>query len=430
MKMAAFTLGCKVNQYDTEGVLSLFKQNGYEIVPFSDPADIYLINTCTVTAESDKKSRQIIRRAREHNPEAVIVVMGCYAQTALEEVEKIAGVDIIVGTSNRDQLVNLVREFQRDHKKRILVTDPEVFEDLKATYHERTRAYIKIEDGCENYCSYCKIPYARGKIRSKSPESVLDEVKSLADTGVNEVVFTGIHLGYYGKDLQGWNLAKIIKKTLKIPGIRVRLSSLDPHEVDEEIIELLSEPSFCRHLHIPLQSGTDKILKAMNRNYDTTHYRLLVEKLQEYSPLGLTTDIIVGFPTETEEDFLKTCAFVEEMKFTRLHVFPFSRRKGTKAYFLPDQLPRVEKQRRAKELIAIGKKLMLSYHKSQIGRLAEVVVEQETKLSDKSYNLGTTEDYIKVYIPKSKTSHGLLPVRLEKIYSTGMLGCLSDMVQT
>ncbi len=427
-KIAAYTLGCKVNQYDTEGVLSHFKQNGYEIVAFSHPADIYLINTCTVTAESDKKSRQIIRRAREHNPEAVIVVMGCYAQTAIEEVKKIPGVDVIIGTSNRDQLVKLVEEYQTDHKKRILVTDPEVFEDLKATYHERTRAYIKIEDGCENYCSYCKIPYARGKIRSKAPESVLDEVKSLADTGVKEVIFTGIHLGYYGRDLLGWNLAKILKATLKIPGIRVRLSSLDPHEVDEEIIELLEEPSFCRHLHIPLQSGTDKILHAMNRNYDTAYYRSLIERLQKYSPLGLTTDVIVGFPTETEEDFLKTCAFVQEMKFTRLHVFPFSRRKGTKAYFLPDQLPRVEKQRRAKELIAIGNKLMLSYHKSQIGRLAQVVVEQETKLAGKSYYLGTTEDYIKVHVPKSKPSSGLAQVKLDKVYASGMLGCLLETV--
>ena len=422
MRVSAYTLGCKVNQYDTEGVLSSFRERGYEIVPFNEETDVVIINTCTVTAESDKKSRQIIRRARENNPQAILVVMGCYTQTAAKEVAEIVGVDIILGTSGREKIVDLVEQYLLEKKQIIRVQNPEEFEELPATYHERTRAYIKIEDGCENFCSYCKIPYSRGKVRSRNPQSILREVHQLVDSGIKEIIFTGIHIGAYGKDLENWNLARILRESLKINGFRLRLSSIDPHEVDEEILELLEEPAFCRHLHIPLQSGTDKILKAMNRNYDTNLYRNLKEKLHEVSPLGFSTDVIVGFPGETEDNFLATCDFVKEMGFTRLHVFPFSRRKGTKAYLLPDQLPRSEKERRSKELIAIGKELMNNYHTKQIGRLAEVVIEQEIQRpgsNRKSYT-GMTEDYIKVYT--DDPGNGLVTVKLVKVCSGGMIG--------
>ncbi|MFA6694093.1 MAG: MiaB/RimO family radical SAM methylthiotransferase, partial [Bacillota bacterium] len=293
-------------------------------------------------------------------------------------------------------------------------------------YHEKTRAYIKIEDGCENFCAYCKIPYSRGKIRSRSPRSVLDEVKRLRDLGVKEVVFTGIHVGYYGKDLSGWNLARILRESLKTQDIRIRLSSLDPHEVDDEIIELLDHPRFCRHLHIPLQSGTDKILKKMNRNYDTEYYRNIINRLKQYQPLGLTTDIIVGFPGETTEDFKKTYDFVEEMGFTKLHVFPFSRRENTAAYDMPLQVLKKEKTNRVKELISLGSKMMLDYLSSQIGRSAQVVVEQETLINGKRYYTGTSEDYIKVFIDNPCT--GLVNVRLEKVFENGMLGILAETV--
>ncbi|HHY20110.1 MAG TPA: tRNA (N(6)-L-threonylcarbamoyladenosine(37)-C(2))-methylthiotransferase MtaB [Firmicutes bacterium] len=420
--VAAYTLGCKVNQYDTEGVLSLFSQKGYEIVPFEEKADIYIINTCTVTAESDKKSRQIIRRAKDKNPLSIVVVMGCYTQTEPSKVAQIEGVDIIIGTSGRDLVVKLVEEYRTKKEQIIKITTADKFEDLPATYHERTRAYVKIQDGCDNFCSYCKIPYSRGRIRSRLPESILEEVANLASSGTKEIIFTGIHIGAYGRDLEGWNLARILKEALKIPGYRLRLSSIEPLELDDEIIELLDYPNFCRHLHIPLQSGTDKILKAMNRKYDTETYSEIIQKVKDYSPLGLTTDIIVGFPGESEEDFIKTCEFVKEMGFTRLHVFPFSRRKGTKAYSLPNQIPRKERSRRAKELIAIGQDLEDAYHQKNIGRIAEVVVEQEALLPETSKRgfSGTTEDYIKVYI--DKPGNGFVQVELEKVYSNGVLG--------
>ncbi|MDD4264688.1 MAG: tRNA (N(6)-L-threonylcarbamoyladenosine(37)-C(2))-methylthiotransferase MtaB [Firmicutes bacterium] len=423
--IAAYTLGCKVNQYDTEGVLSLFAKRGYNIVPFNEKADVYIINTCTVTAESDKKSRQMIRRAKEKNPDGLVCVMGCYTQTAATEVKDL-GADIIVGTAGRDKIIDLVDEFEIDKKPKVRITEPDLFEDLPVTYHEKTRAYIKIEDGCENFCAYCKIPYSRGKIRSRSPRSVLDEVKRLRDLGVKEVVFTGIHVGYYGKDLSGWNLARILRESLKTQDIRIRLSSLDPHEVDDEIIELLDHPRFCRHLHIPLQSGTDKILKKMNRNYDTEYYRNIINRLKQYQPLGLTTDIIVGFPGETTEDFKKTYDFVEEMGFTKLHVFPFSRRENTAAYDMPLQVLKKEKTNRVKELISLGSKMMLDYLSSQIGRSAQVVVEQETLINGKRYYTGTSEDYIKVFIDNPCT--GLVNVRLEKVFENGMLGILAETV--
>lgn len=425
--VAAYTLGCKVNQYDTEGVLSLFIENGFSVIPFTEKADVYLINTCTVTAESDKKSRQMIRRAKENNPEAIVAVMGCYTQTQADEVADI-GIDIIIGTSGRDKLFDLVNEFARDKKKKLMITEPKIYEDLPATYHERTRAYIKIADGCENFCAYCKIPYSRGPIRSRTPESIIDEVKRLKDTGVKEVILTGIHIGFYGKDLKDYNLAKIVKEVLKIQGIRVRLSSLDPHEVDDEIIDLLNDPLFCRHLHIPLQSGTNKILQSMNRNYTTEYYREIVEKLNHFSPLGLTTDVIVGFPGETEKDFLNTCEFIKEMNFTRLHVFPFSRRVGTKAYDMPNQIPKKEKDRRAKELRTIGREMMLNYHTKQIGRLAVAVVEQETLLNGQKSYIGTTEDYIKVYL--DDPGSGYTKVKLEKLYYNGMLASSVDSRET
>ncbi|HOA90945.1 MAG TPA: tRNA (N(6)-L-threonylcarbamoyladenosine(37)-C(2))-methylthiotransferase MtaB [Bacillota bacterium] len=425
--VAAYTLGCKVNQYDTDGVLSLFAKRGFTVVPFTEKADVYIINTCTVTAESDKKSRQMVRRAREKNLDGIVCVMGCYTQTASEAVKEI-GADIIVGTAGRDKIVDLVEAFARDKKQQVLVTEPDAFEDLPVTYHEKTRVYIKIEDGCENFCAYCKIPYSRGRIRSRRPESVIEEVTRLRDSGVREVVFTGIHVGFYGKDLPGWNLARILRESLEIPGIRIRLSSLDPHEVDDEIIELLEHPRFCRHLHIPLQSGNDKILKKMNRNYDTAYYRSIISRLKDYAPLGITTDVIVGFPSETEEDFRKTYEFVEEMGFTRLHVFPFSHRENTPAYYMPLQVPQKEKARRVKELIDLGASMMQSYHERQIGRTAEVVVEQETTLNGKRYFVGTSDDYIRVYIAEPCT--GLAKVKLDQTLpeGSGMLGTLLETV--
>lgn len=383
-RVAFYTLGCKVNQYDTEAVSELFSQRGFEIVDFSELADVYIINTCTVTNMGDRKSRQIVRRASRQNPDAVIVVMGCYAQVSPEEVAEIEGVDLVIGTSERRRIVDLVEEFISTRQRLSFVKDvftSTEFEDLPVTqFSGRTRATIKIQEGCNEFCTYCKIPYARGRSRSRSPESVIAEARRLEEAGFQEMVLTGIHLGAYGRDLEPKielaDLLECLCRETSIP--RLRISSIDPHEITERFIEILVDnPNICRHLHVPLQGGHDEILKSMRRRYTLREYRAVIERVRAVLPeIAITTDIIVGFPGETEEQFVHSLEFVEEMEFSRLHVFRYSKRAGTPAAKLPNQVPAAVKQERSRRMMELGARLSLEFHRRFLGRTMQVLLEQ------------------------------------------------------
>lgn len=385
MRVAAHTLGCKVNQYDTEAMLRVFRQAGYDVVDFDEVADVYLINTCTVTHEGDRKSRQLVRRARRRNPGAVVVVAGCYAQTSPGEVAGIEGVSLVLGNRDKGRVAELVEEARE--KEEVLVSVGNIFQAREFEeigidgFGGRTRAAVKIQDGCNEFCTFCIIPYARGTVRSRAPEQVRSEVKRLARAGFQEVVLTGIHLGAYGRDLPGKpGLALILEKIHEVPGIRrIRLSSLEPMDAGDGVIQTMARlPKVARHLHLPVQSGSDPILQAMRRHYTTGEFRSLVAEARRLMPgIAITTDVMVGFPGETEELFAETLAFVEEIGFSRLHVFPFSPRKGTKAATMPGQVPGSVKSRRVKRLLELGDRLAREYHSRWIGREVEVLVEEE-----------------------------------------------------
>lgn len=397
-----FTLGCKVNQYETEAIKEIFMNNQYEVVPFEEYADVYLINTCTVTHMSDKKSRQMIRRAKKTNPKSIVVVVGCYAQAAKEEIEQIQEVDLIVGTNKRSQLVELVEEYATTRVAVSLVDDiMEVreFEELEITnMDERTRAYLKIQEGCNNYCSYCIIPYVRGNIRSRKPNNVLEEVVRLANEGFKEIVLTGIHVASYGKDLKDTNLLDIIHKVHEIKGIeRIRLGSIEPVVVTEGFINTVSKLSkVCHHFHLSLQSGSDSVLKRMKRKYTTTQYRESVELLRKHLPdVAFTTDIIVGFPGESEEEFNQTLDFVKEIGFSAIHVFPYSPRKGTPAATMEAQVPSQIKAERASKLIKVAKELQHEFLSQYLNKNVNVLLENNYK--EDIYE-GHTSNYIKVRV--------------------------------
>jgi threonylcarbamoyladenosine tRNA methylthiotransferase MtaB len=384
-KTAAFhTLGCKLNQYDTQSLMELFRDRGYEIVDFPQPADVYVINTCTVTGTGEKKSRQAINRAIRSNEESIVVVTGCYAQTAPGEVAGIDGVDLVIGTQDRAQMVDLVEEIALMHMPRIIVADifqAKEFEELPVReFSGRTRAAMKIQEGCDQFCAYCKIPYARGPSRSRSMAAIIDEAQRLADQGFKEIVLTGIHLGFYGRDLEPpANLAEVIRAIHGIEGLaRIRLGSVDAPEIDDELISVLRDyPKACPHLHIPLQAGHDEVLRRMRRPYTLDEYRQVVEKVRDNIPeAAVTTDIIVGFPGETDAQFQGALDFVEEMAFSRLHVFRYSPRRGTPAAGFPDQVPAAVKNQRSQEMIRLGKKLSLNFHRGFIGREVEVLWEE------------------------------------------------------
>ena len=349
-KVAFHTLGCKVNHYESEAMMDLFKKKGYDIVDFNEEADVYVVNSCTVTNEAARKSRQLARKARRINPEAIVALVGCYTQVAPDEVKGIEGVDLFLGTSNRSHIVEYVEEFQKLGSANIEILkrqDLSVFEDLRVeSLQETTRAYVKIEEGCNQFCSYCIIPYARGPVRSREPESVREEIKELVDKGVKEIILTGTHLGAYGTD---WgkedSLEQLLQELVKIDGLEhIRLSSIEVTEITEGLIDILAtEQKVCPHLHLPLQSGSDKILKLMRRPYSTAEFRAMVEKLRErIKDIAITTDVIVGFPGEDEEAFQENYNFVKEMAFSRLHVFPFPkerehRQPGWGNRFLPNR---------------------------------------------------------------------------------------------
>lgn len=421
--VAFHTLGCKVNYYETEAIWNLFKQHGYEKVEFEQIADVYVINTCTVTNTGDKKSRQVIRRAVRRNPDAVICVTGCYAQTSPAEVMAIEGVDIVVGTQDRSKLLTYIDQYRNERQPINAVGNimkTRVFEELDVpTFTDRTRASLKIQEGCNNFCTFCIIPWARGLLRSRSPESVLAQARKLVESGYKEIVLTGIHTGGYGEDLEDYNLAKLLLDLEQVDGLqRLRISSIEASQITDEVIEVLKRSTkICRHLHVPLQAGDDTILKRMRRKYTTAEYRERIDKVQHALPhFALTSDVIVGFPGETEEQFQNTYQFIRELRFAELHVFPYSKRTGTPAARMPDQVPEDVKNDRVHRLIELSDQLAKEYASQFEGKVLEVIPETEYQEKPGAGLLvGYTDNYLKVVIKADADRIGeVVPVRIDQ----------------
>lgn len=425
--LAAFTLGCKVNQYETEAIEELFKNAGYDIVGFDEYADVYLINTCTVTSMSDRKSRQMIRRAKKINPKAVVVVTGCYAQTASDAVLNIDGVNLVIGTKDRKGIVDITESITADSKVSKVgnIMDTHTFEQLNITnYEERTRAYIKIQEGCNQYCTYCIIPYARGPIRSRDFDEVIDEVKQLASKGFTEVILTGIHVASYGNDLKQYDLSDLLIEVNKIDGIRrIRLSSIEPMTLDERFIEKIKPcTKLCPHFHLSLQSGSNGVLKRMNRKYTKEQYKSIVDGLRaNFKNAAVTTDIMVGFPGETDEEFEECAEFVKETAFADAHIFQYSPRSGTPAAKMKLQIDPKVKELRSKRIIEITNKTKEEFLNRFIGKTVTVLFEQKKN----GYFEGKTDNYITVCVKNtedlSNTYRNVAIKRIEKGIAYGEL---------
>jgi len=437
MSTVAFhTLGCKVNFYETEGIWQLFKNEGYEQVDFERTADVYLINTCTVTNTGDKKSRQVIRRAIRRNPDAIIAVTGCYAQTSPAEVAAIPGVDIVVGTQDRDKIIPLIKQFQAERTpinavRNIMKTRE--FEELDVPeFSDRTRAFLKIQEGCNNFCTFCIIPWSRGLLRSRKPESVLQQAKQLVDAGYKEIVLTGIHTGGYGEDLEGYSLAKLLWDLDKVDGIsRLRVSSIEASQITEEVLEVLKgSDKMCRHFHIPLQAGDDDVLKRMRRKYTTAEFGRKIELIHKIMPdAAITTDVIVGFPGETEEMFRNGYRFMERMQFAEMHVFPYSKRTGTPAARMEDQIDEEVKNARVHELIDLSERMQLQYAQPFVGQVLEVIPERVYKEAPGSgLIMGYTDNYLQVVFEGPESMIGEL-VKV-KITEAGVNECKGSFVRS
>ena len=376
MRVGVYTLGCKVNTYESEFIISLFKNRGYEIVSFDDDPDIYIINTCTVTNNSDRKDRKIINSIKNKN--ACKVVCGCFVESAKNY--DFEGIDVVIGNYNKSNIVDLVEEYLKT-KKQIIAKDNIMsvpFEDMEINHVEtRTRAFVKIQDGCENYCAYCIIPFVRGRCRSKDKDTVIREITNLVNNGYKEIVLTGIHTGNYGVDL-GIKFSDLLEEILDIVGLkRLRISSIEITELDEKFFELLKNPVLCNHLHIPLQSGSDNILKLMNRKYTKEEFKKIIDKIRFIRPdISITTDVIVGFPMETECDFEECLDFVKQIGFSKVHVFPYSKRDGTKAARMSGHIDGNTKKERARRLLKLSYELEKKYYESQLGKKESVLIEQ------------------------------------------------------
>lgn len=425
MRTAALhNLGCKVNSYETEAMQQLLEEAGYEIVPFHEKADVYIINTCSVTNIADRKSRQMLHRAKKQNPDAVVVAAGCYVQAAAEELKEDLAVDVIIGNNKKQDLVPILEEYFKDKSDSSHVIEiSETHEYERLSIHkiaDHTRAFLKVQDGCNQFCSYCIIPYTRGRVRSRRPDEVVAEVRELAAAGYQEVVLTGIHLSSYGVDFKEEekkeNLLSLIKQVHEVEGIRrIRLGSLEPRIITEEFAQALaSMPKFCPHFHLSLQSGCDKTLKRMNRHYTTEEYAAGCEILRRYfdNP-AITTDVIVGFPGETEEEFEETKAFLERIGFYEMHIFKYSRRAGTRADRMPDQIPEQVKSVRSEILLKLEKQMSKAYRESFLGRNKTVLLEEKTEINGREYMIGHTMEYVKAVVPyeenlKNKMAEGVL----------------------
>ena len=404
-KVSFYTLGCKVNQYETNAMAQKFKEAGYEIVDMNeDISDICIVNTCTVTNMSDRKSRHSLRRVKEKNPSAIIAAVGCYAQVAKNDLEKMPEIDIVLGNEEKANIVQYVEKFMESQNENKLIEIEDIsskkeFEDMgQITYTEKTRAFIKVQDGCNQFCSYCIIPYARGRVRSRNAESIIKEITQIAQNGIKEVVITGIHVASYGRDFGNENgLIELLEKINEIEGIkRIRLGSLEPKIITEEFMQRLSKlEKICHHFHLSLQSGCDETLKRMNRKYTTVEIKEIIERLRRYyNDVMLTTDIIVGFPGETEEEFETTYQFLKEVKLYKMHVFQYSPRKGTKAAVMPNQVDGNIKEERSKKLIELSNENQKKYNEELIGKEVEVLFEDKEIEDGKTYFRGHTQNYI------------------------------------
>lgn len=427
MKTVAFcTLGCKVNQYETEAMTELFREKGYTVNSFDEQSDIYIINTCTVTSTGDKKSRQMIRRAISLNPDAIVAVVGCYAQVAPEEVAKIDGVSLIIGTNQKKEIVTLIEEYaeKREQKHVIddILKDKEYKEMHITSYEERTRAFVKIEDGCNQFCSYCIIPYARGPVRSRPTENICKEIQTLSQNGFKEIVLTGINISSYGMD-NGSNLAEVIEKVALIDGIeRIRLGSIEPRVLTEDFIKRISKiPQVCNHFHISLQSGCDETLRRMNRKYTTEECFRCIENLRNnFDNPAITADVIAGFPGETEEEFNATMDFLTRVKFSEAHIFAYSNRKGTRADTMPGQLPKYVKEERSHRMIELCAASQKEYMESCVGSTAGVLFEREAK---EGIYEGHMTNYVKVRAKSEKDISGqILDVKITGTDKDVLLG--------
>lgn len=404
---STLTLGCKVNQYETEAMAELFIAAGYRPREESDSyADVYLINTCTVTNLSDRKSRQMIRRAKRENPKGIVAVVGCYSQVNPEEVAAIDEVDIILGTKDRDKIVDYCESYGEEKRRIMAVENIRNFREFEhihiETQEDMTRAYIKVQDGCNQFCTYCIIPYARGPIRSRTLEDAKKQGEALAKNGYRELILTGIHIGSYGKDLENVALIDLIETIAEIPGIeRIRLSSMEPHSITEDFMKrAVATGKLCDHFHLSLQNGSDPILKAMNRHYTAEEYYEKTELIRKYMPnAGLTTDIIVGFPTETEKDFEVTCDFVKKVGFSRIHVFKYSPRRGTKAATMEGQISGAVKQDRSHRLISLGEEMTREFISKEKSMVQRVLFERE---ETPGIYEGYTTNYIRVAVSSDK----------------------------
>jgi len=430
MRKAAFhNLGCKVNSYETEAMQQLLEDAGYEIVPFREGADVYIINTCSVTNVADRKSRQMLHRAKKMNPSAAVVAVGCYVQAAGAELKKDEAVDLIVGNNQKKDLVQILDDYFADHENSGEILDighSQEYEELHIRrIADHTRAFIKVQDGCNQFCSYCIIPYTRGRVRSRRPEDIEHEVRGIAEAGYKEIVLTGIHLSSYGvdfKDEQKENLLTLIKRLDQIPGIeRLRLGSLEPRIVTREFAkELARMRTICPHFHLSLQSGCDATLKRMNRRYNAAEYQACCEILrEEFDNPAITTDVIVGFPGETEEEFAETERFLKAIHFYEMHIFKYSRRAGTRAADMPDQVPEGIKSVRSDILLALEKQQSLEYRGRFLGTEEEILLEEPIEIDGTKYMMGHTRQYVKGAVPyeeglKNKTVKGIFTKALNE----------------
>lgn len=430
MKVALYTLGCRVNSYESEAMAEQFIKEGYGVVDFSEFADVYVINTCTVTNMGDKKSRQMIGRARRLNPEAIIAVVGCYSQIASDEVAAIEGVDVVLGSRNKGEVVYWVNRTREEKKQVVEVKDvlrDKKFEELSINeYQDKTRAFLKIQDGCNKFCTYCVIPFSRGAVCSKDPEQILKEVRELSRNGFKEIILSGVHTASYGVDIQGdWNLVRVLEEIDKIDGIeRIRIGSIDPTFFTEGVIErICSLKKLCPHFHLSLQSGCDATLRRMNRKYTAAEYKEVCDNLRKYmKDVSITTDIIVGFPGESAVEFEETYKFLRDIKLSKMHIFKYSKRAGTKAAEMPFQVDGNLKEERSKALIDLNLKNEVEFMEGYIGRSMSVLYEEKVSSSENSY-VGYTENYIKVITESSEDIRGeIVPTKVVAVEAEHMIG--------
>lgn len=433
--VAFYTLGCKVNFYDTEAIWQLFKNAGYEQVDFEHTADVYLINTCTVTNTGDKKSRQIIRRAVRRNPNAIIAVTGCYAQTSPAEIMDIPGVDLVIGTQDRGKLLTYVEQIQNERKpinavRNIMKTRE--FEELDVpSFTDHTRAFLKIQEGCNNFCTFCIIPWSRGLSRSRDPQSVVAQARQLAAAGYKEIVLTGIHTGGYGDDLDDYRLSDLLWDLDKVEGLeRVRISSIEASQIDDEMLKVLQgSPKMCRHFHIPLQAGSDEVLKRMRRKYTIAEFEEKIRKIREFMPdVAITTDVIVGFPGETDELYRESYEAIKRIGFSELHVFPYSKRTGTPAARMEDQVDEEIKHARVQELIELSEQMQLEYARKFVGEVLEIIPERDEKGQyGPGRAMGLSDNYLQIVFAAEEVLTGKL-CRV-KVTEAGVNYCEGTLVR-